>query len=752
MDFADAPTPKLTLSRMAASGHVSMDDLTNVVCKCNICNKMYNDPRVLPCLHRYCRDCLVGLIASEGKEKKITCPECQKEIVLTAEGVNGFKNDFQIKYISEHLRLVTSIKGGHTCECCVCGKISKVSAYCYKCGDYLCIGCYGDHPSRKCFEDHKSHVFSSKDLTSKNTTFEKLASVKKDPRCTTHPQNEAQLCCITCDNLPVCVVCIQGKHREHNTGDVIDLAKLETERLRKELPTVEECRGKLHKMKETVQNVELKVEKSFSERKKVSRSHYEMELREIESKLRGIDGKVQRSKLEVEDVHNENMIKLQQGMERELESLNHKYNQLFEKEDTDYKSKQGSLDAKLEGEKSRLKGKRSLVDKAFKEWVTSTESEEGRALDEINNISHHFDCTANRFESFIATTTRVVASKHNWTAMECIPVIRAAIKPLVRDVSKKFPQLDSLLKALPNPFLEILWRRNRVLISEVEEKVELEGLRRQGCHIRDMTKTDWGKDVVVISGEAKPNHSHITLVDLSGSVKKEMYFESPTKHPWCLCASVFDHSIATVCEPDEIGIINFWNFEKLSKSISDIIPSRSDHLVVSCVCADSLRSQIFVGCKNSKDVHVFNSMLHRTNTVTLPDLVGWPRCIGFSDDNLLVCDFYGKMACAVSMEGKLLYKFQEPNDEKCDRPLSLCTDKTGFIYVLWVVGSTLVGSRHGALVAQYSQDGSQKLSTRKVDGSASCIATVEQDQSEHLLVATWKSAKIYVYKLIQEEE
>jgi hypothetical protein len=47
---------------------------------CPICLEHYSDPRVLPCLHTYCRHCLEDLLAKGKRKASVVCPECREEI------------------------------------------------------------------------------------------------------------------------------------------------------------------------------------------------------------------------------------------------------------------------------------------------------------------------------------------------------------------------------------------------------------------------------------------------------------------------------------------------------------------------------------------------------------------------------------------------------------------------------------------------------------------------------------------------
>lgn len=54
---------------------------------CALCGEMYNDPRLLPCLHTFCRRCLEHTV--NPRSATITCHSCRKEVSLMV-GVTSY--------------------------------------------------------------------------------------------------------------------------------------------------------------------------------------------------------------------------------------------------------------------------------------------------------------------------------------------------------------------------------------------------------------------------------------------------------------------------------------------------------------------------------------------------------------------------------------------------------------------------------------------------------------------------------------
>ena len=46
---------------------------------CSVCLEQLKDPKVLPCLHSFCHECIVNL-AKKAKSNNINCPDCRKVV------------------------------------------------------------------------------------------------------------------------------------------------------------------------------------------------------------------------------------------------------------------------------------------------------------------------------------------------------------------------------------------------------------------------------------------------------------------------------------------------------------------------------------------------------------------------------------------------------------------------------------------------------------------------------------------------
>ena len=75
---------------------------------CSVCLDIYTDPKLLQCLHVFCKTCLVKLVfRDEHGQLVLSCPNCRYTTPVPANGVTGFQPAFHINHlldIAEDLR------------------------------------------------------------------------------------------------------------------------------------------------------------------------------------------------------------------------------------------------------------------------------------------------------------------------------------------------------------------------------------------------------------------------------------------------------------------------------------------------------------------------------------------------------------------------------------------------------------------------------------------------------------------------
>ncbi|KAE8627161.1 hypothetical protein XENTR_v10006889 [Xenopus tropicalis] len=125
------------------------EDLT-----CPICCSLFDDPRVLPCSHNFCKKCLDGVLEENSRTMQwrpssFKCPTCRKE--TPTMGVNGLQVNYLLKGIVEKYN---KIKVSPKMPVCKEHSDQPLNIFCSTDLKLICGSCATTG-------EHKKHVFSS---------------------------------------------------------------------------------------------------------------------------------------------------------------------------------------------------------------------------------------------------------------------------------------------------------------------------------------------------------------------------------------------------------------------------------------------------------------------------------------------------------------------------------------------------------------------------------------------------------------
>ncbi|RXG68298.1 Tripartite motif-containing protein 2 [Armadillidium vulgare] len=216
---------------------------------CGICTKRYKKPKVLPCLHTFCEQCLIDYTPSESLT--LTCPMCKQQSIMPKDGISGLQ-------VNKKLQSKTERKNQNSCSACG----AKSTKSCLQCEIILCSNCAIDHEqdsgsdchSVVSLEDCSSHLSSAGQLSDETSLF-----------CLSHAGQTLRFYCRNCETA-VCSSCTDIEHRDHTTmrlNDAVDNQKLDLQRLidkvNVQLPCMKEA---LCKLSEAATQLEVNKKKS----------------------------------------------------------------------------------------------------------------------------------------------------------------------------------------------------------------------------------------------------------------------------------------------------------------------------------------------------------------------------------------------------------------------------------------------------------------------------------------------------------
>ncbi|XP_070575900.1 SH2 domain-containing protein 2A-like isoform X2 [Ptychodera flava] len=121
---------------------------------CPICFSIYNDPRLLPCAHNFCRSCLHDLLKNKREKKNIlVCPICRQTFLFkNSNEIDDLKKNFTLIAVLERLQRGGGQLGGRErfppAVCTICQMPSEFS--CFKCQASYCQTCQQSYHIRSC--------------------------------------------------------------------------------------------------------------------------------------------------------------------------------------------------------------------------------------------------------------------------------------------------------------------------------------------------------------------------------------------------------------------------------------------------------------------------------------------------------------------------------------------------------------------------------------------------------------------------
>ena len=234
---------------------MSLEDLEKEV-TCAVCQEHYTDPKILPCLHYYCKQCILRLALTTGKNKPFSCPECRKDTTLPEGGVEELKSAFSINRLKsmydKHKKALS--KQAH-CEICT-NPQALAEAFCQQCDKFACKSCVHMHLVMKAAFD--GHRIVSIDQLLKIKAEELVPKNPAHSKCQVHGEL-LKIYCFDCNKL-ICRDCTVKDHKDHDIEFNNVAADNKKKELMESLKPLREVENSLSRALEEVSHTEREVE------------------------------------------------------------------------------------------------------------------------------------------------------------------------------------------------------------------------------------------------------------------------------------------------------------------------------------------------------------------------------------------------------------------------------------------------------------------------------------------------------------
>ncbi|XP_042578332.1 transcription intermediary factor 1-alpha-like isoform X2 [Cyprinus carpio] len=214
---------------------------------CPVCKLSFSsrEPKLLPCLHSFCKRCLpahntpASTNSNAQQLNMIRCPVCQQEC-MDVEVLDNF-------FVKDSVEVPSSTME-KSCQLCMsCDDNTEASGFCVECAEFLCVTCIDAHQRVKFTRDHTVRQITEMSSEAMG------ASTQKPVFCDIHRQEPLKLFCETCDLL-TCRDCQLLKHKDHNYQFLEDAYKNHKEHLENMTCQLQEKKKVIEDISNTINN------------------------------------------------------------------------------------------------------------------------------------------------------------------------------------------------------------------------------------------------------------------------------------------------------------------------------------------------------------------------------------------------------------------------------------------------------------------------------------------------------------------
>jgi uncharacterized protein YeaO (DUF488 family) len=269
---------------MAAAASIPVKQLDDIT-ECPICTELFTDPRVLPCIHTFCLQC----IEKWGKDKisgdELACPLCRKDTKIPKDGLAGLPKNFFVGKLLEVRKLASALSLKETL-CDVCSddpQLSKefkekatAATYCIECQRNLCEVCLKQHDKFRYQVPHK--LVKLKNREQVTDLMQKFPEIT----CDKHPGEIIKVYCFEC-KIPTCMMCYIASHNGHKCSDVKQVAD---EMSRQMKTDTDGFNGKVAECQELLQQL-AKEQKAFVENVSKTETEIVQQAEELKQLIEG---------------------------------------------------------------------------------------------------------------------------------------------------------------------------------------------------------------------------------------------------------------------------------------------------------------------------------------------------------------------------------------------------------------------------------------------------------------------------------
>ena len=178
--------------------------------ECCVCQEQFdgnNEPKILKCLHTFCKSCLQRWLRQQGGGK-LSCPTCRQITECPNDNISSLPSNLFYKQMVEIIEAYSGKGQEHSPHCGNCDERKSLKFYCSDCNCFLCEDCSMAHKKMKVFSGHHVKEIGNFEARDAQDYTRKLNVCKEH-------KDEVRFYCEECV-LCICRDCAILEHRDHN--------------------------------------------------------------------------------------------------------------------------------------------------------------------------------------------------------------------------------------------------------------------------------------------------------------------------------------------------------------------------------------------------------------------------------------------------------------------------------------------------------------------------------------------------------
>ena len=197
---------------------------------CQMCSGPFSDPRILPCLHSFCCQCLHKEMEKVGPQKSLQCPTCLRNVPIPVGGASAFPQNLHLGFeveVAEYMSKFAS-SSGVSCTFCVKGCNDPAVVFCCSCHMFMCKGGQEYHNRAPQLSQHNVIGLDRESATLLPSLLKPTEHHSSDPK---HKKLDLDFYCKTCRCF-VNQLCVMILHKDHSITELSTVAEADRDEMR----------------------------------------------------------------------------------------------------------------------------------------------------------------------------------------------------------------------------------------------------------------------------------------------------------------------------------------------------------------------------------------------------------------------------------------------------------------------------------------------------------------------------------------